>query len=121
MQLAYLILYHFLKNNSELKKMECIFNVISELDDDKKIGYISCLINLNDDPKLFKRIPLCPTSYSWSGSAVPLYSKWIDYLKKLLPLFSGIKFLSHKQTINDEIDRLTKMIEKAEIEDLLRG
>lgn len=115
------IKHYILKNNSELKKMECIFNVISELDDDKKIGYISCLINLNDDPKLFKRIPLCPTSYSWSGSAVPLYSKWIDYLKKLLPLFSGIKFLSHKQTINDEIDRLTKMIEKAEIEDLLRG
>lgn len=115
------IKHYILKNNLDIKKMECIFNVISELDDDKKIEYISYLINLNDDPKLFKRIPLCPTSYSWSGSAVPLYSKWIDYLKKLLPLFSGIKFLSHKQTINDEIDRLTKMIEEAEIEDLLRG
>ena len=101
--------------------MESLFSVISELCDDRRTEYVNYLISVNADPELFKRIPLCPTSYSWSGSAVPLYSKWADYLKGLLPLFSGIQFLQHKKKINDEIDGLSKMIERAEIEDLLRG
>ena len=78
-------------------------------------------LSVDADPELFRRIPLCPTSYSWSGSAVPLYSKWADYLKGLLPLFSGIQFLQHQKVVNDEIEHLSKMIERAEIEDLLQG
>lgn len=113
---------HYIQiNNKDIEKMECIFNVISELDDERKLEYVNYLTHINDDPELFKKIPLCPTTYSWSGSAVPLYSKWVKYLKKLLPIFSGIRFLSHKQIINEEIENLNKMIERAEIEDLLRG
>lgn len=96
-------------------------SVLSELCDDRKKDYISYLMTVNADPELFRRIPLCPTSYSWSGSAVPLYSKWADYLKGLLPLFSGIQFLQHQKVVNDEIEHLSKMIERAEIEDLLQG
>jgi len=115
------IKHYILKYSSDYEKMECLFSVISELCDDRKTEFINYLININADLELFKRIPLCPTSYSWSGSAVPLYSKWVDYLKGLLPLFSGIQFLQHKKVILDEIERLSKMIERAEIEDLLRG
>ena len=115
------IKHYISKNSSDFVKMESIFSVISELCDVRKKEYIIYLTTVNTDPDLFERIPLCPTSYSWSGSAVPLYSKWVDYLKGLLPLFSGVQFLQHKKVINDQIDRLSKMIEKAEIEDLLRG
>ena len=113
--------HYILINNKDTEKMECIFNVISELSDEKKIEYICYLINLNDDPELFKRIPLIPTSFSWSGSEVPIYSGWIDYLKKLLPIFSGIRFLYHKQIIKEKIDMLAEWIERAEIEDILMG
>lgn len=113
--------HYILINNKDTEKMECIFNVISELSDEKKIEYICYLINLNDDPELFKRIPLIPTSFSWSGSEVPIYSGWIDYLKKLLPIFSGIRFLYHKQIIKEKIDILAEWIERAEIEDILMG
>lgn len=115
------IKHYISKYSSDYEKMESLFSVISELCDERKTEYVYYLISVNADPELFKKIPLCPTSYSWSGSAVPLYSKWVDYLKGLLPLFSGIQFLQHKKVINDEIERLSKMIERAEIEDLLRG
>lgn len=104
------IKHYITKNNTDYEKMECLFSIISELCDDRKTEYMNYLININADPELFKRIPLCPTSYSWSGSAVPLYSKWVDYLKGLLPLFSGIQFLQHKKVTLDEIERLSKMI-----------
>lgn len=113
--------YYISKYNTDYEKMESLFSVLSELCDDRKKDYISYLMTVNADPELFRRIPLCPTSYSWSGSAVPLYSKWADYLKGLLPLFSGIQFLQHKKVVNDEIEHLSKMIERAEIEDLLQG
>lgn len=109
------------KVDTDYEKMESLFSVLSELCDDRKKDYISYLMTVNADPELFRRIPLCPTSYSWSGSAVPLYSKWADYLKGLLPLFSGIQFLQHQKVVNDEIEHLSKMIERAEIEDLLQG
>ena len=113
--------HYISKYNTDYEKMESLFSVLSELCDDRKKDYISYLMTVNADPELFRRIPLCPTSYSWSGSAVPLYSKWADYLKGLLPLFSGIQFLQHQKVVNDEIEHLSKMIERAEIEDLLQG
>lgn len=115
------IKHYISKYNTDYEKMESLFSVLSELCDDRKKDYISYLMTVNADPELFRRIPLCPTSYSWSGSAVPLYSKWADYLKGLLPLFSGIQFLQHQKVVNDEIEHLSKMIERAEIEDLLQG
>lgn len=115
------IKHYISKYNTDYEKMESLFSVLSELCDDRKKDYISYVMTVNADPELFRRIPLCPTSYSWSGSAVPLYSKWADYLKGLLPLFSGIQFLQHQKVVNDEIEHLSKMIERAEIEDLLQG
>lgn len=115
------IKHYISKYNTDYEKMESLFSVLSELCDDRKKDYISYLMTVNADPELFRRIPLCPTSYSWSGSAVPLYSKWADYLKGLLPLFSGIQFLQHQKVVNDEIEHLSKMIERTEIEDLLQG
>ena len=109
------------KYNSDHKRMWFLFDVLAELPDDGKIEYISYLVNLNNDPALFREIPLTPSSYSWSGSAVPLYSGWRDYLEKLRSHFHGIRFLEHKKRINDVIEDLSKMIERAEIEDLLRG
>lgn len=113
--------HYISNNNSNAKKMNYIFDVISQLPDDRKIEYIHYLITLNDDLELFRKIPLWPTSYSHWGSQVPLYSKRIDYLKKLLPFFSGIRFLKHKKAINEQINYLIKMKEKAEIQELLRG
>ena len=113
------IKHYISKCSTDYEKMQILFDVISQLCDERKTEYIKYLIIINDDPELFKKIPLCPTSYSWTGSAVPVYSKWIDYLKGLRSLFSGLQFIQHKKKINDEIEYLSKMIERAEIDDLL--
>ena len=115
------IKHYIKKNNANTEMMVSLFSIISELCDDKKVEYICHLVSFNSDLELFKKIPLHPTSYSWSGSAVPLFSKWIDYLNRLLPHFSGLSFLPHKAVIVEHIEYLKKEIERFEIEDLLRG
>ena len=33
-----------------------------------------------------------PTSYGWTGSGIPLYQSWIDFLQSLLPNLIGLKY-----------------------------
>lgn len=69
----------------------------------------------------FQRIPLVPTSGSWSGSAVPMYSAWIEFLESLLPNFIGLKWIKHKNYIETKIGYLKEQIESEQIEEILRG
>ena len=69
----------------------------------------------------FEKIPLTPTSWSWSGSAVPMYSAWIEFLESLLPNFIGLKWIKHKNYIETKIDDLQKQIEAEQIDEILRG
>lgn len=69
----------------------------------------------------FEKIPLTPTSWSWSGSAVPMYSAWIEFLESLLPNFIGLKWIKHKNYIETKIDDLQKQIETEQIDEILRG
>lgn len=114
---------HFIISyNTDNDLMGCLFDEISKLpDDDEKILFIKLLIGCNSNPNLFNKIPLTPSSYSCSGSAIPLYSQWIDYLNKLLPLFHGFQYLPHKNRIKETIESLNERIRREEIEELLRG
>ena len=101
--------------------MQALFEAIAELaNENRKISFVRSLIQCNSDPELFSKIDLLPRSFSWSGSAVPMLSGWINYLEKLRPLFPGLSYLKHKTIVNDEIERLRSMIERAEIEDMLK-
>ena len=68
----------------------------------------------------FGRIPLMPTSWSWSGSTIPMYSDWIKFLESLLPSFIGLKWIKHKNYIETQIDFLKKQIESEQIDEILR-
>ena len=69
----------------------------------------------------FKEIPLIPDSFSWSGSAVPMYSSWIEYLESLLPNLIGLKWIKHKKYVETKIAYLKRQIESEEIDEILRG
>lgn len=69
----------------------------------------------------FKRIPLTPISWSCFGSAVPMYSDWIEYFKSLLHNLTGLKWINHKNHIEKEITYLKKRIESEQIDEILRG
>lgn len=102
-------------------KMYCLFSVVSKLEFKRKKEYI--LLFLEDNPLFedFKKIPLTPISWSYSGSAVPMYSAWIEFLESLLPNFIGLKWIKHKNYIETKIDDLQKQIEVEQIDEILRG
>lgn len=102
-------------------KMYCLFSVISKLEIERKKEYILLFLENNSLFEDFKRIPLTPTSWSCSGSAVPIYSAWIEYLESLLPCLIGLKWIKHKKYIETKIDYLKKQIESEQIEEILRG
>jgi hypothetical protein len=66
-------------------------------------------------------IPLIPLIYDCSGSAVPLYKGWIDFLKELNAQLPGIKYLEHRKRIKEQIVKIEKSIEQEEISNILEG
>ena len=102
-------------------KMYCLFSVVSKLEPKRKREYISLFLENKPLFEDFQRIPLVPTSWSWSGSAVPVYSAWIEFLESLLPSFIGLKWIKHKNYIETKIGYLKEQIESEQIEEILRG
>ncbi|MBC3796416.1 ATP-binding protein [Acetobacterium tundrae] len=102
-------------------KMYCLFSVISKLKVDIKQEYLWLFLENNPLFEDFEKIPLVPTSCSWSGSAVPMYSTRIEFLESLLPFFIGLKWIKHKNYFEKEIGYLKKQIETEQINEILRG
>ena len=102
-------------------KMYCLFSVVSKLEFKRKKEYILLFLENNPLFEDFEKIPLIPTSCSWSGSAVPMYSAWIEFLELLLPNFIGLKWLKYKNYIETKIDDLQKQIKAEQIDEILRG
>lgn len=102
-------------------KMYCIFSIIAKLPLERKKIYYELFMEINHSFEDFTNIPLTPSMWSWSGSAVPMYSNWINFFKSLLPFFVGIKWIRHKKYIEDEIEYMNKQIESEQIEEIIRG
>lgn len=102
-------------------KMYCLFSVISELKIERKKEYVLLFLENNPLYEDFKRIPLTPTSWSWVGSTVPMYSAWIEFLESLLSSFIGLKWIKHKKYIETQIGYLKEEIESEQIDEILRG
>ena len=102
-------------------KMYCLFSVVSKLEIKRKKEYILLFLENNPLFEDFEKIPLTHTSWSWSGSVVPMYSAWIEFLESLLPNFIGLKWIKHKNYIETKIDDFQKQIEAEQIDEILRG
>jgi len=107
--------------STDITEMRCLFSVVFKLKADRKREYVLLLLENNPLFEDFERIPLTPTSWSWSGSAVPMYSAWVEYLESLLPSFIGLKWIKHKNHVETEIGYLKKQIESEQIDEILRG
>ena len=107
--------------SQEDTKMYCLFSVLSKMEVSRKIPYYSLFIECNSSFEDFKKLPIIPNSYSYSGSAVPLYYQWIESLELLLPQFIGIKWIDHKSFVQEMISKLKKDIKEEEIREIMRG
>lgn len=114
--------HHFVEIYShDQNKMEYFFEGIAELPNSQKSEFVEIFLLHNNKLEDFKALPLIPRSYSCGGSAVPLYSGWIDFLNSLLPFLPGIKFLEHKKYVKKLVKRVQDMIVQEEISEILRG
>ena len=102
-------------------KMYCLFSVVSKLEFKRKKEYILLFLENNPLFEDFEKIPLTPTSWSWSGSVVPMYSAWIEFLESFLPNFIGLKWIKHKKHIQTQIDYIKERIESEQINEILTG
>ena len=89
--------------------MRCLFSAICKLDSERKKEYVHLFLKNNSDFEDFKNIPLEPTSWSFGGSAVPTYFKWIDFHTSLLPSFTGLQWIDHKCYVEKRIEYLKYM------------
>jgi hypothetical protein len=58
---------------------------------------------------------------SWSGSRVPVLEKEKEFLLKLWPIFTTVKFINHKAYIEKQIDHKIGCIENEKKRDFLEG
>lgn len=101
--------------------MYCLFSVIAKLENKRKNKYVLLFLENNPLFEDFKGIPLRPISWSYSGSAVPIYSAWIEFLKSLLPNLIGLEWIKHKNYIEKQISCFEHEKESEQIDEILRG
>ncbi|ETJ19739.1 hypothetical protein Q604_UNBC18483G0005 [human gut metagenome] len=88
--------------NSEY--MNIIFELIAFAFKNKKIEFILYFLSKNKNISDFKKIPLFPSSCSWSGSEVPLIEAKIEFLKSLKDKINGSDYLEHKVYLKKRIE-----------------
>ena len=107
--------------NHDSDRMYELFSSIEELSCERRKRAVEKFLSLNADPDLFERLPLEPSHWGGSGSMIPYMQERIDYLRSLLPIVSGMKYLKQKQRIEREITGWKERIRSEEVEELLES
>ena len=109
------------KYSYDKDRMRLLFTAIEELSCERRRKAVEKFLSLNADPDAFERLPLEPSYCGGSGSMIPYMQERIEYLRSLLPLVSGIKYLKQKQRIESEIGCWKERIHSEEVRELLES
>ncbi|PKL33867.1 MAG: hypothetical protein CVV45_05780 [Spirochaetae bacterium HGW-Spirochaetae-10] len=107
------------RNISNSKTIECIFRMIQTFDIDRQILFYSEFFRVDSDIGHFKELILFPTMESWSNSRVPLLTKKIEKLQRIMELCQSIEFIAHRQFLEEQISHLRREIEKEKKNDFM--
>lgn len=113
------IIHAIESHNQDEKKMVTLFEIIAELNENIRRQAIALFIQANKDYELFARLPLEPNHWGGTGSMLPCMHGRIKFYESLLPYFTGIDLLKHKQHIQNCIKIWKKRIEHQEVEELM--
>ena len=105
-------------NNS--KFMSLIFRVIANFQDDQRPPFFRLFLAHNNIFEAFANLPLDPNSFSWTGSAVPVLQKKVEYFQSLLELVNSATLLKHKQYLEQRIQGIRDWIEEEKKRDFMR-
>ncbi len=113
----------YIENNAlDNERMQCVFGACSNADIEMRTEIVSCFLKVNGDFEFFKTLTLTAFPRSgWTGSVVNIYSSWIEFYKKILPMLTGLSFIKHKKLIQDRINSIEKSIINAEVSEILEN
>lgn len=109
------------KYSHDEKRMDLLFSAIEEWSGERRKKAIEKFLSLNDDPHIFERLPLESSHWVGIGSMIPYMQERIEYMRSLLPLVSGVRYLKQKQRIEREIERWEARIQSEEVDELLES
>ncbi len=115
------VLHTIVRFSSNGRKMIGLFEALSELGTDIREKAIALFVQYNNDYKLFTELSLEPNHWGGVGSMIPCMQERVRFYESLLPYFTGINLLRHKQYIQENIRRWKKMIEQQEIQELMES
>lgn len=107
------------RRHNDRDLMRTLFNMSTNLGRDRLRNRLETFIRLNQDFDAFAGLPLEPDSWSWSGSAVPMYQGRVDFLESLLPMLNTADLLRHKQRVEHMIQYLRDNIEREKKKDFI--
>jgi len=105
--------------STDNEKMRLIFEINSNIELNSRIDVIKYFAHKNTNIDFFKNLPLFPSSWSWSGSQLPLIQSRIDFLIDLKSQLTEISLLKHKVYINERINYLNEYKENVEIDEMI--
>jgi hypothetical protein len=105
------------EKNSDIEFMKFLFKTISYFAPERRKAHIAYFIKFNNKFEDFEKLSLEPNIWSWSGSAVPVLQKKIDYFESLAALFNTVDFLQHKLYIEQTIKEVREKIQREKKKD----
>lgn len=106
------------KYYNDKMRMYCLFEVISNMEVTRKLDYILLFLEYQPSIDVFVKIPLVPQSFGWTGSIIPFYLGWINYLEILSGKLIGLKWLKHKVHTEKLISHYKEEIKREEIREI---
>lgn len=107
--------------HQDKEQMYCLFSAIEEHKSERRKMALGKFLEQNDNYELFEELPLEPSHWDGWGSMIPHMQESITYLASILPMLSGIKFLKHKQKVQNDIHIWRARIKQEEIKELLES
>jgi hypothetical protein len=100
--------------------MEFIFDLIAEFPPERRRQFVALFVKRNRNYQDFAKLRLEPSHWGWEGSAVPMLQGRVSYLESLLPLFSTVDLLQHRQYVEREVQEIQRKIEWEKRRDFMK-
>ena len=113
---------NYIKGNAyNLKKLKVMFDIIVYRFDDLKDVFLLELLKYNDDIETFKKISLEQSSYSWSGSLLPIIEERIKSLERIKSKLIGSKYIQHRNYLDILINKKKEEKSRQRIQEYLES
>jgi len=100
------------KRHKDIEFIRFLFGAIGDFSNERRFRFIALFLKSNNNFEEFEKLPLEPATWSWQGSAVPMYQTRVKYFESLLQLLNTVDFLQHKQYVERYVHGLRERIEQ---------